>query len=356
MPSKRFEEIVYLRGLGILFVVMIHVSAFLVKVKEFNMLAFTLVLVNSFSQPALALFVFISGFVLKKNYDRGYSLWSYYKKRIMSVIPPYVLFSIVYTLYYQRAFNLRLLLQNLLIWDEYAYHMWFIPMLFMLYLFYPLVVDLYNKFKQRNHVSKLLAGFLIIHLVLNTYFYTQSQTTFYPGILAFEFFLLYFVFGIYAGDNYHAIKEHLMEIKTSLLLLVSCTFTFVYSIPTIIALKAGYTFYQIPTYYRLGNIFLEPIYYIIVFALFLNVSNILLEKKSLLVKAVKNTGQLSYGIYLVHVLMLSLAEKKLLLSGLEYNSWIVYPLLYIATILSAYAIVKIISSIPYGEYLVGRER
>lgn len=126
------EEIGYLRGFGVLAVIAIHTTGYFTEVKQFNSLVLVNLWADIFSQFAVPLFILISGVVLAKNYRESFSLKAFYRKRIRSIIPQYLSFSILYTAFNNWDImkkssldtNVALLLKNIWLADA-SYHLWF---------------------------------------------------------------------------------------------------------------------------------------------------------------------------------------------------------------------------------------
>ena len=124
---RTIEEINFLRGFGVLAVITIHTTGYFTEIKRsYNTLVLLNLWTDIFSQFAVPLFILISGFVLARNYRNDFSLTKFYKKRIRSIIPQYLIFSVLYTVFNNwvvmqsnpLSLNLSLLLNN--IWHSNA--------------------------------------------------------------------------------------------------------------------------------------------------------------------------------------------------------------------------------------------
>ena len=190
------EEIRYLRGFGVLAVIAIHTTGYFTEVKQFNSLVLVNLWTDIFSQFAVPLFIVISGFVLAKNYRNDFSLSDFYRKRVRSIIPQYLIFSILYTAFNSGVVmlnsslgtNIILLLKN--IWHANAsYHLWFFSIIIQFYLLYPIIIKIYTLFKRRDRVELLI----VLLLIIQTLFMVGLHTPYLLGIkLNFIGFLFYF--------------------------------------------------------------------------------------------------------------------------------------------------------------------
>ena len=96
-PSHHVTEIDYLRCFAILAVIYIHTAAATTRVDEIpNLDLFPVIYLENLAQFAVPLFICISGFVLYLSYKPSEGVRSFYRKRYMRIIPPYLLFSAVY--------------------------------------------------------------------------------------------------------------------------------------------------------------------------------------------------------------------------------------------------------------------
>ena len=133
MPKREFpetwiKEIDYLRGFAILGVLIIHTSANFTKIGLVNNLVIFNVLIDVFAQYAVPLLIFISGFVMPIKYYDMISVKLFYQKRIKSIIPQYLIFSMLYIIFFSILFNpptfFTLIFEFLT--ANSSYHMWFL--------------------------------------------------------------------------------------------------------------------------------------------------------------------------------------------------------------------------------------
>ena len=120
-------------------------------------------------------FIFISGFVLYNKYSKDFSLSTFYKKRFLAILAPYITFTAFYVFYpyigaalYRSLFHVGTVGHNAIpsvvsLVTEYATalltgvdQLWFIVLLLELYLLYPLLVRFYNRFGHNSLYLSLL--------------------------------------------------------------------------------------------------------------------------------------------------------------------------------------------------------
>ena len=353
-------EINYLRGFGVLAVIAIHTTGYFTEIKQFNPLVLVNLWTDVFSQFAVTLFILISGFVLAKNYRDNFSLRSFYKKRIRSIIPQYLLFSLLYTVFNNRVImednslksNLALLLKN--IWhSEASYHLWFFAIIIQLYILYPLILKTYTLFKQRDKAEL----WIVLLLMIQTLFMVGLHTPYLSGVkINFIGFLFYFGLGIYTVDHFDLIRRGFKR-QTTLLFTMSMALTVGSSFFIIIGLTTGYRYNTMPAYYFIGSEIMYPIFRVITFLFLFNVARSLHEKRrSIFAKVINKIGDYSFGIYLIHIFFNQTTIKILKNHQVGYDDWTFYPIVLGVTIVLSYLSVRLISYIPYSYYIIGSQR
>lgn len=204
----RLEEFDILRVAATFAVIAIHITAGYVLVTDFGFTA------NQVVRFAVPFFIIMSGFLLYHG-SRGRHLpvAAFYRKRLDRILWPYLIWTIIYcTLNQLLAHDYNLIhllmtsLKNLLLGSGY-YHLYFLPVIFQLYLLYPLL----EKWLDQSTVS-LLAASLIITLTAQILLYLDMihvlnlpDTYNLIYVRAFTGWLFYFVFGMFLARQ----KENL---------------------------------------------------------------------------------------------------------------------------------------------------
>lgn len=355
--SRTIEEINFLRGFGVLAVIAIHTTGYFTEIKSYNTLVLLNLWTDIFSQFAVPLFIVISGFVLARNYRNDFSLTSFYKKRIRSIIPQYLIFSVLYTFFNNWVVmqsnplntNLSLILNNIL-HSNASYHLWFFLIIIQFYILYPILIKIYDFSKLIDKTEFLIAFLLIIQLLWMVGIHTHSFSFIK---LNFMSFLFYFGLGIYTCDHFDHLKKGFNRL-TPLFLITSLALTFGSSFFIVIGLTTGYSYYSIPPYFFMGAELVYPVLRISTFLLLFNLAASLVGKRSILAKVVHRIGDYSFGIYLIHIFFNQYTIRILKNNNIDYNNWVYYPSLFIVTVVFSYLAVRLISYIPYSYYIVGR--
>ena len=354
---KTIEEINFLRGFGVLAVIAIHTTGYFTEIKNYNTLVLLNLWTDVFSQFAVPLFILISGFVLARNYRLNFSLTKFYKKRIRSIIPQYLIFSVLYTVFNtwevmqsnSLRSNLSLLFNN--IWQAKAsYHLWFFLIIIQLYILYPIIIKIYD-FCKRIDRAEVLIAFL---LVIQTLWMVGLHTPFFPFIkLNFMSFLFYFGLGIYMCDHFDQLKKGSKSL-TPVYLITSLALTVGASFFIVIGLTTGYSYNSIPAYFFMGAELVYPVLRILTFLLLFNLAVSFVGKKNILAKIIYRIGDYSFGIYLIHIFFNQYTIRILKNNAIDYNNWVFYPGVYVVTVFFSYFAVRLISYIPYSYYITGR--
>ena len=160
-----------LKAVAILSVFCIHILSSIkpspfVSSSTYQLIAVSL---DQLSRISVPLFVALSGYGLYWKYSNVelgfYNLFSFLKRRASKLLPQYVLWSAVFMLLFyfvpswgsateQPGFLWQLLL------GRGDYHLYFIPMIFQIYIFFPVILKLFKKWPMFT-----LAGSILLQLI-----------------------------------------------------------------------------------------------------------------------------------------------------------------------------------------------
>ena len=182
MSSKpRITAIETLRGMSFLAVVLQHSIAHYAYVPEVTytdgVMMSVLLMLSKFAVPA---FLFITGMVLFYNYEDRFTSGTFIKRRITDIFLPYLIWSLIYILFYAwqtaglagfSSLDLGGILTKLLT-GKSSYHLWYIIMIMQLYLLFPIirqgVLLLRNKYRETVLLYFLLITG-VVYLILMFY-------------------------------------------------------------------------------------------------------------------------------------------------------------------------------------------
>jgi len=303
---------------------------------------------NSLCRASVPLFVMISGFFLFPIKDTGY----FYKKRFTRVVIPFVVWCILYAFYqfFMGQVNLGTALINILKipvnFGTEIGHLWYVYILIGLYLLAPIIAPWIETASRKNmelYLSLWAVSLSLpyIHLVfpevLGEAYWNKT-----PALYYFSGFLGYAVLANY-------IKRYFMQPQkwnylVGLLLIIMgyaiTTFGYIHLLPIekyVINLELTWGFESINVAMMAAGLFLviknvKP-------AKTFNFNNLLLD-----------ISAKSYGIYLVHIMVLN--AYYLLINGLFLSAAIKVPVIALLTFITSYIIIRLISYLPKSKNIL----
>ena len=354
-PSKkRFGQFDYLRGLAIIGIVLGHVTGRLDILGQGNDdIALTNIGIFDMRLFCIPLFFLVSGTIFFINYNERFDLKRYYTKRVKRMVPPYLLFSAAYIAAHYLLYNPLTLNEMLfMVATFYAHpHFWFILAILQFYLIFPLLLPIAKKQRGMKIELLMLCALLIFQSLMNassfplrpTTVLTQSQDSTIWAFSRLLFFMQY-IFWFYLGM---IIGKHLNRFEG---LLVRQQIPILICLPVAIIAAA-----IMPIYYPLQDSFFVSIIFsaimlVEIFGIY-RFSLILTNRQK--VEQVKFLGRESFGIYMIHPMVILGIVPLLGIIGLTNLDPIFYPILLIATIAVSIVFVLVIRRIPNNRILLG---
>lgn len=357
IEPKYFPEINYLRGFAILSVISIHTSAYFIKMTSINLLTIFYIIVDVFSHFAVPAFMFISGFVLYNKYYKSFDYQKFYVKRLQFVIPQYLIISTFYIIvsYYNAKIIGKPIEWNYLsmlyiyLTGEAFYHLWFFVLLIQIYILYPYILKIYGYF-QSKHKLEL---FLIITFISSTVYNSFTDIPLLLGkITLFNGYIFYFVFGMFTRNNYEILKSILFKRSgvffSSIILFVG---TFLSTMDYANS-YFSYGLFGSSSITKLSLNAISIIYFTVIIVIGLYLSIYLSNLSQL--KSIDRIGSYSFGIYLIHAIILYIIVFLLSKVNFDWNNLLFYPLTFFLTLILSLFSVKIIRLFPKSEYIIGK--
>lgn len=307
--QKRIEEIDILKGIGMIAVVLIHITAIYTS-------HLTVGIFNSLLQFAVPLYLAVSAILLMNKYKEEVNLKFFYKRYLPRIIIPYAVWSLIYCIIYSyRGRKINNIIDTVF-FGQANYHLYFMIIILQFYLLFPLIRKCVKNLKNFELYTIVLVILQIIFLQLNAiYVYPYFK---YLAIPIYAY-IMPIGLGLWLGKNYN---EKTIPKKTSGVLIG-------------LAIIGSYLFVAhsqpIPYSWEI-NTMINKIYYTTTLSVGTTVSIfrntyiygaililLMLAKamikytptiKSLFVSIGKN----SFGIYLVHPLFLEIADKYIIIS------------------------------------------
>lgn len=168
--TKPFQNnnIELLRTIAVIMVVAIHVCSFNLRESTYGSLAWwTSNIIDAFSRAAVPLFVMISGFLLLDPSKQIISVKDFFQRRVKRIGIPLVFWSFAYILIVlvfnhasDRPFRYIEIIKSIYIGAPF-YHMWYLYMLIGLYLITPLVQSFIIHYSFRTIFTYTIAFILL---------------------------------------------------------------------------------------------------------------------------------------------------------------------------------------------------
>jgi len=354
LSQERLREIDVLRAIAFVFVVVQHTLGGFSNIKGLPYFSFTVMkLMYVMAKPAVPIFLFISALTLFYVYTKKFDFKSYYFKRIKYVFIPYIIWSAINMVKLGNQDRFKNFIIQLIAGNG-AYHLWYMGMVLRVFLIFPIILWIANKIHLMN--IKIRTSIFIILVCL---FYPISK---FQGIISNRignfifviptdlqlriinisilFSYLFFVLGIYFALNFEYIKSKIIQYRIAIF--VSYTFSFVYI--------------YLNEIQNIKAVTLISILYTVLSILVFYLVSLSLAKKNKIYTLMKFIGDYSFGAYMAHVVVVNYTSNKLILELNTRNYLIIGILTLIITSLGTPILIKLISYLPYSEYITGTKR
>ena len=352
--QQRIASLDIIRVLAILMVIITHATEvfYITSTGQLEIAPgdhFWVVFINSAAHACVALFVMVSGYLLLPIKQ---SQAEFYKTRIPKIFIPFVIWSLIY-IFAPLAWNgtsgdaISYHLNTLLFNFSWASgHLWFIYMFLGVYLFMPIISPwLRESSKDAKQV------FLALWLFSTLYHYLAifapdgmllGQTFFseFSALWYFSGFLGYAVLGHYVKAHVHWGMKKSVAVGS-----------FLYAVGL---LSTCWLFdWQLSTAQGLGDLALSLRsctlnVALMTLGIFLMLKNVDIKTERPR-KAVGDLSRFSFGIYLIHMLILPFVAMAI---GSALSTPVTIVLVSVLTFLLTYMVAKLISYLPKSGYLI----
>lgn len=218
--KEHYRELDYLKGIGIILVILGHSFAFtgfdLVNKEKYFIYYYIFNFIYSFHMP---LFFIVAGFLSNKEYE----IKTFYISKIKRLLIPYIFINIVdyipRHLFSSFVNNSSNSLSRVIFYSGVA--TWFVYTLFMIFLIFPILDKFIFKKDKYYLFLYFLIGMNMVKLeIFNVNIFTLNRILFY---------LTYFYFGYILKNYYEKVKENkYFNNKLILIILVIFSICFLY--------------------------------------------------------------------------------------------------------------------------------
>lgn len=338
-----FPELDYLKGLAIMAVITIHTLTYFSKMPTITNLTLLYMVVIMLSRYGVPVFLIVSGFVLYNKYNRMFNLNEFYLKRYMTIIPPYLIFSVLYEIWNRGAITTAFI--NDLLTGRANQHLWFIILIVEIYIAYPVIMHVYNYFKNHSTTKYFLVFVFFIDIIYNTY---MQPYWYIPLMLGW---LFYFVLGMYIRDNYESINIKTISRKYWFLIITVVCIGMVLGIMQLENIHFSKNMLSNLLNIYLFTQLLDILHCTALSVIVFYISMILYRAKK--AKFVSVLGLYSFGIYLIHARIVVVVVVTLYKLGISVNNILFYPCTFMVTLIVSLAAVVILKQLPGHEYIIG---
>lgn len=220
--KERIPQLDIFRAIAIFAVLAIHATSRTLAETLDTSMFHPFLFINKFSQFAVPSFVFLSGFVLFYNYiDRrlnGKTLGKFYSRRLVYIIVPYVVFSVLYYILKMttgHTWGMPLEEQAAkfykYLWTGTAYtHLYYIIIIIQFYVLFPLLLWCLQKVRRLAAWAPFIGlalqwGFVLLNKYMTNHGYWHLS----KGSLAITYFS-YFLLGAAVAVYYSSLKKWLV--------------------------------------------------------------------------------------------------------------------------------------------------
>lgn len=343
----------YLRVLSTFAVIILHVAAQnfrKVEIGSFQWDVFNFT--DSAVRWCVPIFVMISGALFLDN-NKPLTLKKLYGKNILRIVTAFVFWSVIYATY--NVIDGKDLRDGILIFVKGNYHLWFLFMIAGLYVIVPLLRKITASKSATQYF--IIVGFIFSFLIPRTINLLQilkiPHTTGLLKAISLAFdnvhfnftagFVLYFVLGYYI--SHYDIKKSL-RIVAYVIGFIAYLFTAFFT--EWVSLRDNKVIVDFYENYTV-NVLLTSV------AVFIFAKYVLskIELKGLFSKLVSFFSKYSFGVYLVHILVLDIFKTKLEITTLSFHPVISIIVLTVTVATISYAISFILNHIPiFKKYIV----
>jgi peptidoglycan/LPS O-acetylase OafA/YrhL len=350
-PRGRIKELDLMRGFAILGIVAIHAGSFSEAISGPSWIPGVTDYIAHLADFGVPLFFMISGFLLAARPISPGGTWGFYRRRLMTVVPPYLFFSTIYAGYNYWVLGRTDLVQaawSYLLFDSVGVF-WFLGAMVQMYLLFPFLSAWLDRLAAKGRSWMFLAAAAALYIA----WYAFLEGAVAGGIdslglpvvdmgerlsgFLFPGYLIFFALGMHISRTPSTFLRGLAETGpvpvTALVLVVPIGLQMIES-------EFWWAMAVVP-------------YSVLASSLVYRASARLVSRPGRAFSVMDLLGRYSFGIYMVHILALAFASNRLWAIGLDAEDAVFYVLLYIIAIVVSVLSLFVLNLLPYGPMFSG---
>lgn len=309
------------------------------------------------------MFMTITAISLFYVYSEHFDVKTFYKKRMLYVVLPYVIWSIFYLIWDRHGVALTEFIW-MIFTGKAHYHLWYMGMVLRVYLFFPMTLTIVRWIRSRGR--KFNVYFLLLFTIGNWFILKHNdvvttqlakaifgQPTVYQQRLieiSPVLWSIYFVLGIIMSYNYTEFFEGLHRYKKYLVL------------SYLVLLSYNYYDEIMPHLTKTLSINFAPVHQVLYMAYMLNAICIFflvaqrLVHRSWIYEKLRSIADYSYAEYLIHVYIIGkVAEFFWVHIPMESFLWSGLCIFFVTLIVTVKSC-EFLSALPFAQYLLGTNK
>jgi len=305
-------------------------------------------IVDSAVRFAVPLFLMLSGATLL---GKEYKLSEFYKKRFMRVLLPFLFWMVVYWVYRWTVLHPKQQPQDFLTilkWAKVLFlkegvskHFWYIYMILVIYLIVPFLGKGIRKLNL-SMVSNILLLWVILtfgckSMPLNMYSWADNYGS---KLLGYFLYSGYLILGYYLYNL--PVTSPKIRFSAAMVFILSIVFS---AVSTYFFSKSAHKVDLCMYSYLSINTIIQSI------AIFMCIKNLSI-KNNLVERIQNNISNSSYGIYLVHIMVIDIFFQNSIYWSFAHPL-ISLPFLTAMVLSCSYGIIYVLKKIPLGKYVAG---
>jgi len=346
---KNIQYFDSLRVIATLAVILIHVATPVVNMNFGRNTGFWFigVVLDNLVRFAVPLFLVLSGATLL---TKQYTLVDFYKKRLSRVLVPFLFWLPAYWVFrwlmlreWERPLGFDAIVRwgtDLFVREGVSVHLWFVYMILLLYLFIPVISKILKSASRKSIVAFLVLWLILNHFQLFGLINFEGFSLLFKKLYGYLLYSGYLVLGYYL----HTLNSNYRLSRISALALYLSTVVIASLLTYYLSVQAGKQTLTAMNSFTL-NTFAQVI------AVYFLLKNIEFKNKYL-VTFIQTISNYSFGIYLVHIMVISLFYRIGIFWTMAHPL-ISVPIVVLLTLITSFIVIFLLRKIPFMARFAG---